>query len=378
MSKFEEFELSESLLRGIYGNGWEVPSTTQKLGIPPILTGRDVLIQAQSGTGKTGTFSISLLHRIVPEYGAIQGIIVVPTIELGDQVYKVIRTLGEYMEINFIKCVGGHNVRDRLQYPDRATILIGTPGKLADICKRNLIKSQNFDVRIIVIDEFDKTFDKDFIPVIQIIFKRCIDEKTQIVLSSATINDDVRTLSKEFMNNPIEISLKTEDVSLDGIKQYYIDLGSDDYKFDTILDIYKASRVGQCIIFVNSKEKCNMLETKFSSVDFTVSHIHGNMDRLEREKIMNEFRNGTIRILLTTDLMARGIDVQTVSLVINYDIPTDSSQYIHRIGRTGRYGKKGCAINLIGNNSDSRSLKAIELYYSIKIDELPENFSEVM
>ena len=376
--KFEDFipKLSDKLLRGIYAIGWENPSSTQVNGIPAILSKKDVIIQAHSGTGKTGTFCISLLNNINPELGCIQGIIIVPTIELGTQVYTVLCTLSEFMEINVLKCVGGHNVKDRLVYPERATILVGTPGKLSDICSRNLIKSQKYNLSMIIIDEFDKTFDKDFVPVIQNIFKTYVYENTQIVLSSATINDEVITLSDTFMHDPIKIILKSEEVSLDGIKQYFIKLDCDDHKFETILDLYKIARVAQCIIFVNSKEKCNILEHKFNSNEFTVSHIHGNIDRSEREKIMNDFRNGTIRILLTTDLMARGIDVQTVSLVINYDIPIDSSQYIHRIGRTGRYGKKGCAINLIGNNSDIRNIRAIEDFYKIKIDELPADFAD--
>jgi translation initiation factor 4A len=375
---FSDFNFPDKILRGIYAYGWEQPSSTQVLCLPTILKNRDVLIQAQSGTGKTGTFSLGLLNNIVPEHGSIQGLIILPTIELATQVFNVISSLAEYMELNFILCVGGKTVRDMLTYPDRATILVGTPGKLGDVCKKNIIRSQEMNLKVFVIDEFDRTFDKDFIPDVKLIFEKCVYESTQKIFISATINDDVRNICNDLLYDPVEIVIRPEEVSVKGIQQYYINVDRDDDKFDTILDIYKSVVVGQCIIFVNSKDKCNVLEKRFKEADFTINHIHGNMDRKDREMIMSDFVNGKIKILLTTDLMARGIDVQTISLVINYDMPFDSAQYIHRVGRTGRYGKKGFAINLIGNDNDYKSLKAIEKYYSIKIEELPFDFAKLL
>jgi superfamily II DNA/RNA helicase len=377
ITTFEDAQLKENLLRGIYSYGWERPSYIQQQGIPAILTGRDVIMQAQSGMGKTGTFSISLLQHINEEQAEIQGIIILPTRELADQVFEVIRALGDYLKLNFIKCVGKTHVKDKLIYADRATILVGTPGKICAVLSRQLIKSQPFNLHLLVIDEFDKTLEEDFIPTIKEIFGY-INTNTQVVLSSATVNDDVLDIAGHFMRDPIIIKIKEEDITLDGIQQFYINCEKEEWKFETIMDLYKTLIIAQSIIFVNSKRKCDFLEDMFRERDFTIKSIHGGMEQEERDIIMKEFRSGTVRILLSTDLTARGIDVPGISLVINYDLPTDKAQYIHRIGRTGRYGKKGSAINLIGNHYDTKLLRAIEDFYSTAIHELPKNFPEII
>ena len=279
------------------------------------------------------------------------------------------------MKINFVKCVGKVRVRDKLPYIDRATILVGTPGKMHAVLDRKMIKSQPFNIRLCIIDEFDKMLESDFIPTIRGIFD-VFNEKTQVVLSSATVNPEVMKLTDNFMRNPIMITIKEEEVTLEGIKQFYVNCTKDEWKFETIMDLYKALVVSQSIIFVNSKRKCDMLVEMFNERDFTCSSIHGGMDQQERDDIMNGFRTGHIRVLLSTDLTARGIDVQQVSLVVNYELPTDKSQYIHRIGRTGRYGRKGAAINLIAGTTEEKLLEGIEQYYSTAIQELPENFCQ--
>jgi len=377
IKSFEDISLKENLLRGIYSYGWENPSSIQQQGIPAILTGNDVIMQAQSGMGKTGTFTVSLLQQIDENAPEVQGVIIVPTRELADQVYKVIQAIGDYMKINFIKCVGKTHVRDKLPFSHRATILIGTPGKICAVLSKQLIKSQPFNLRILVIDEFDKTLEDDFIPTIKEIFTY-INKETQVVLSSATVNDSVLDIADHFMRNPIVISIKEEEITLEGIKQFYIDCRKEEWKFETIMDLYQVLVIAQSIIFVNSKRKCEQLEELFRRRDFTVKHIHGGMEQEERDRIMTEFRSGSIRILLSTDLTARGIDVPGVTLVINYELPTDKAQYIHRIGRTGRYGKKGSSINLIGSSYEMGALKSIEDYYSTAIQELPSNFAELI
>jgi superfamily II DNA/RNA helicase len=333
-------------------------------------------MQAQSGLGKTGTFTIAMLQKIEENVPAIQGVIILNTRELADQVHKVIQSIGDYLTINFVKCVGKTRVDNRLQHPDHPTILIGTPGKTCSVLERHMI-NQRVDIRMLVIDEFDKTLEIDFIPTIKEIF-HYIGDSTRVILSSATMNDAVLDISQNFMRDPIIISVKEEDVSLDGIKQYHIKCEREEYKFETIIDLYKSLRIAQSIIFVNSKRKCDQLETMFRDKDFTIRSIHGSMEQNERDEIMGEFRLGKIRILLTTDLMARGIDVPSISLVINYDLPVDKSQYIHRIGRTGRYGKHGFAINLIGHRNELQQLHAIEDCYRITIPELPDDFVNII
>lgn len=381
IERFEEAEIPDNLLRGIYGYGWEFPSETQKKGIPAILTGRDTIIQAQSGTGKTGTFTVSLLSKIIPDEPTIQGIIVVPTIELANQVYNVITAVGEYMNVNFIECVGGKKTRDILTFPDRATVLIGTPGRLSDICEKwnRRDKPQPFRIRMLVVDEFDKTLSQNFREQVYIIFKQCVDSAyTQVVLSSATIDSRMRQFLPNLnLNNPIEIYLENNEVSLKGIEQFYVDTEAEEHKYDTIIDIFKSITTGQCIIFFNSKQKCVEIADRFIREDYSIGIIHGDMEPADRTKVMSDFRSNVTRILLSTELTARGIDIQTVSLVINYDIPSDYSQYIHRIGRTSRYGRKGFALNLIYNDSDFEKIRGIEQYYGVKVVSLPENFSEL-
>jgi len=376
-NSFEDLHLKDNLLRGIYSYGWDRPSFIQQQGIPIILNDTDVIMQAQSGLGKTGTFAISMLQKIEENIPTIQGVIILNTRELADQVCKVIQSIGEYMQLNFVKCVGKVRVENRVPLEDRATILIGTPGKISTVLERRMIHNQKIDIKMLVIDEFDKTLESDFIPTIKEIFGYTND-KTKVVLSSATMNDAVLEISKNFMRNPEIISVKDEELSLEGITQYHIKCEKDEWKFETIMDLYKSLVIAQSIIFVNSIKKCNQLEEMFKERDFTIKSIHGGMDQCDRDIIMREFRDGTIRILLSTDLTARGIDVPSISLVINHDLPVDKSQYIHRVGRTGRYGKKGFVINLIGHRNEMSQLKAIEDCYHISIPELPSNFENLI
>ena len=382
----EPHPLSDDLMKGIYAFGWERPSETQRRGIPAIVTGRDTIVQAQSGTGKTGTFSISLLYHIIPDQPTVQGIILLPTIELANQVFNVISSIGEFMKINFVECVGGKSSKVFLMYPDRATVLIGTPGRLSHMCEKMMPndKPQEWNVKILVVDEFDKTLSVKFREQVSSIFRNCRGNDTQVVLSSATVDERMREFISHELNliDPIKIYLDDSDIPLKGIEQYYVDAVADDYKFDIIMDIYKAVIIAQCIIFVNSKEQCMRLVEKFKNeskaCDFSIGFIHGELEHKDRETVMNDFRENRIRILITTDLMARGIDVQTVSLVINYDVPASFAQYIHRIGRTSRYGRKGFALNLIGSNREFDLLRGIEKYYSIQIKELPNDFATIL
>lgn len=374
---FEDMFLKDDLLRGIYNYGWEIPSSVQQDGISTILKGRDVVLQAQSGVGKTGTFAIAMLQLINDHIPAIQGIIILNTRELADQVYQTISGLGKFLRYNFVRCVGkstisGYDNRDS----NHPTILIGTPGKICSVLERRMIR-QDYCVKILVVDEFDKTLEADFMPTIRLIF-RYLSRETQVVVSSATVNEEVLRIVNHIMNDPIIIAVKEEELTLEGISQYWIDCTKDEWKFDTILDLFQSLTVAQSIIFVNSIHKCDRLMDQFISQKFTVRAIHGRMDQIERDHVMRDFREGRVRILLSTDLTARGIDVPGVNLVILYDLPIERSQYIHRIGRTGRYGKKGNAIILIGYSTDQERLKEIEKCYHISIPQLPSNFASFM
>lgn len=376
-NKWEDVNIKEKLLHGIYNYGWSAPSSIQQQGIPAILTSRDVIMQAPSGMGKTGTFLTSLLQMIDESHASVQAVVLTPTRELADQVYKVAQALGDHLNVNFVKCVGGIHVRDNLPHRDRATILIGTTGKLCAVLGKRLIKSQPFDLRIMIIDEFDKMLEEDNVDTIKEIFGH-VGKDTQVVLSSATVNDQVLELTDQFMRNPIHISVKAEELTLEGIQQYRVECGKEEWKFEAILDLYNSLVIAQSVIFVNSVRKCADLEKMFGEKGFAVQSIHGKMEQSERDVIMNNFRAGKIRVLLSTDLTARGIDVPGVSLVINYDLPTDKAQYLHRIGRTGRFGKKGSAINLIASGFDKKLLQSIENHYRVSIPELPMNFASII
>jgi superfamily II DNA/RNA helicase len=318
-----------------------------------------------------------MLQKIKENDPTVQGVIILNTRELADQIFRTIQSLGEYMEINFIKCVGKVRVDTNLHYPDQPTILIGTPGKICSVLEQRMVQNQKIALKMVVIDEFDKTLEADFIPTIKNIFSYSCDE-TQVVLSSATVNSEVLKISENFMRHPTIISVKEEELSLEGIQQFYIKCDREEWKFETILDLYRSLVVAQSIIFVNSKRKCDYLEDRFREKNFTIKSLHGGMEQTERDMVMSEFRSGQIRILLSTDLTARGIDVPSISLVINYELPIDSSQYIHRVGRTGRYGKKGFAINLIGNRDEEHRLKQIEQHYQVVIPHLPDNFKSIV
>lgn len=373
---FEEFGLNDNIKKGIYKMGWEKPSYIQSLAIPKIIEKTDVILQAQSGMGKTGAFTIGLLHNLASTISesSVQGIVVCNTRELALQIFNVISSLSEYLQINVLLYIGGtsKNIRSNLIYPQNCTIFVGTPGKLNDILMNKLYKTQPLNIKYLIIDEFDETlkfnFQNDIINII-----KSLSNTSQIVLSSATRNLEVDEFTQKFMNNPSIIILKEEDVSLDGIDQYYVHLENKNQKFDCIIDLFDQIRIAQCIVFCNTKKECNYLFNLFKKKDnkFSLDILHGDMTQDERNNVLNLFRNNKIRILLSTGIISRGIDINTISLVVNYDLPYDSAEYIHRIGRTGRYGKKGLSINLI-TDSDKNTLNSIEKMYNIEIKELPE------
>ena len=382
---FEDLNLKKDLLRGIYANGWTTPSDIQKYSIIAISSNSDVLIQSQSGMGKTGAFSIGVLNKIQPENPSVQAIIILNTRELAQQVYEVVQLLSEYMKINIVLLTGGQGQGQELKetkrqrkllYHDRATIFIGTPGKLGSLLERKEFTQQPINLRMFVIDEFDVTLETNFSESIEKIWKYGnMDIDTQLITVSATIKKHVMDmLNRTFKKDTIRITLNNDDVMLDGINHFYVNC-ENEYKFDTIMDLNNTLINAQTIIFVNSKKECQKLYQKLIDQRFTVSQINGQLSQEERNKIMNDFRNNNIRTLISTGMLSRGIDVNTVSLVINYELPTDVNEYIHRIGRSGRYGKKGLAISLVSKN-EMKYLYDIEKFYKTKINELPSNLEQ--
>lgn len=375
VTSFDDMKLRDDLLRGIYAYGFEKPSKIQQRGIMPILAGHDTIAQAQSGTGKTATFSISTLQCIDITNPNTQALILAPTRELAQQTQKVVRALGDFLNVKSHACVGGTLVRDDIRtLQSGVQIVVGTPGRVTDMINRSVLQVRT--VKLFVLDEADEMLDRGFREQIYTIFQH-LPDTIQVCLFSATMPDEILEISERFMRDPVRILVKRDELTLEGIKQFYVAVEREEWKLETLCDLYETLTITQAIIYCNLRRKVDWLKDKMGQRDFTVSSMHGEMTGPERELIMKEFRSGSSRVLITTDLLARGIDVQQVSLVINYDMPKNRENYIHRIGRSGRFGRKGVAINLI-SNEDVRALREIEHFYNTQVEEMPMNVADLI
>jgi len=320
-------------------------------------------------------FSIALLQTLDFTSKDLQGLVLAPTRELAQQIHKVILALGEYLDVKCYCCVGGTNVKDDiLSLKEGNQIVVGTPGRVHHMISEGFMNPEK--IKMIVIDEADEMLSRGFKDQIYDIFKH-LPENMQVCLFSATMPPDVLEITDKFLRDPIKILVKKETLTLEGIRQFYVVIEKDEWKFETLCDLYKTLTISQCVIFCNSKKRVDILAQQMNNYKFTVSSMHGDMTSDERELIMKEFRGGASRVLITTDLLSRGIDVHRVSLVINYDLPKLRESYIHRIGRSGRYGRKGVAINFV-TQSDLKELKEIEKFYNTTIEEMPENVADLI
>jgi len=374
IQSWDEYNIKPELLRGIYAYGFENPSEIQKKAILPIISGRDIVAQAQSGSGKTGTFSIATLQNIDTSLKTTQVIIMVPTHELVKQISSVIENIGGFMENLTIKTmIGGTSIQQDLadirEKPPQ--IVIGCAGRIYDMIVRKYLKVTN--VKMLVLDEADEMLSKGFKDQIYNIFQY-LNKNFQIALFSATMPEEILSLSKKIMRQPVYITVKKEELNLECIKQYFIALRDDINKYDTLKDLFTLITVNQCIIYCNSVKRVVDLHSAMSKEGYSVCSIHSSMTKQERDTVFKTFRNGTYRVLISSNITARGIDVQQVSTVINFDIPKCVHTYLHRIGRSGRWGRKGLAINFI-TKRDIFTMKKIENYYNISIDEMPNDLT---
>ncbi|KAG0373787.1 translation initiation factor eIF4A [Mortierella sp. AD032] len=375
VDNFDNMSLSPELLRGIYAYGFERPSTIQQRAILPVIKGHDVIAQAQSGTGKTATFSISALQKLDLSNPQCQALILAPTRELAQQIQKVVIALGDFMKVQCHACIGGTNVREDMKTLEAgAQVVVGTPGRVFDMINRGALKTDH--MKMFILDEADEMLSRGFKDQIYDVFQR-LPPSTQVVLLSATMPSEVMEVTTKFMRDPIRILVKKDELTLEGIKQFYVAVEKEEWKLDTLCDLYETVTITQAVIFCNTRRKVDWLTEKLTAREFTVSAMHGDMEQGQREVIMKEFRSGSSRVLIATDLLARGIDVQQVSLVINYDLPSNKENYIHRIGRGGRFGRKGVAINFV-TADDTRMLREIEQFYSTQILEMPMNVADLI
>jgi translation initiation factor 4A len=383
-ASFDHMDLDTNLLRGIYAYGFETPSSIQQKAIVPYVRGNEIIAQAQSGTGKTGAFSIALLQNLaqLKNKGELQNtcqaIVLLPTRDLANQVKSVIESLGEYLRLGVMPCVGGTKVSDDIRElrRNKINIVVGTPGRIYDLlCRKDGINGNN--IKYLIIDEADEMLDiNGFQDITHDILVK-LPPDIQIGLYSATLPQSVMNIADKFIQNPVKIIVKQEELTLEGIKQYYIAMDNDNQKYLTLCDLYRDISINTSVIFCNHRNQVEWLAKEMGKDDFAVSCIYGTLPQYERSEIMRKFRNGETRVLITTDLLARGIDVQSVSIVINYDLPNSIENYLHRIGRSGRYGRKGLAINFV-THKDMRKMREIENFYETQIDELPANVSDLM
>jgi translation initiation factor 4A len=376
INDFELMGLHPDLLRGVFSYGFEKPSSIQAKAIVPLSKGRDLVAQAQSGTGKTATFGIAVLQQLdFSEPSTVQGLIVAPTRELATQIQKVISSLGTYLNAKVYACIGGTSVREDMEVLSRGIhIIVGTPGRILDLLQRRAFDTSK--IKLLILDEADEMLSRGFKDQIYDIFQ-LLPSTVQVGLFSATMPKDALELTEKFMNDPLKILVKQEEITLEGIRQFYIKCEREQWKFDVLIDLYDTLNIAQTVIFVNTRKKVDWLATQLREKDFTVSCIHADLEQDRRNVVLQEFRTGVSRVLISTDLLARGIDVHGVSLVINYDLPRNFEKYIHRIGRSGRFGRKGVAINLVSDD-DMPLLKDIESYYNTHIEEMPANIGDMI
>jgi translation initiation factor 4A len=372
INRWDELDIDPCILRGIYSVGFENPSPIQSKSIIPIIKKHDIIAQAQSGTGKTAAFSIGALAQVEIQKSTNQILIMSPTHELTNQIASVIGSLGCMMEgLKIQVLVGGSSIDHDIDLLKKNCphIIVGCPGRVYDMMRRSYINYKT--LKLVVLDEADEMLSSGFKEQIYNIF-RYFNNDIQVALYSATLPPHIYNITNKFMRNPIKICVTPDKLTLEGIRQYYVALDSDHDKYENLKKLYSFITLSQCIIYCNSVKRVIDLYDAMKEDNFPVSAIHSSMNKSERDIAFTEFRTGKARVLISSNVTARGIDIQQVSTVINFDIPKDVHTYIHRIGRSGRWGRKGTGINFI-TRRDVFKIKEIEKYYNTQIDELPSN-----
>lgn len=377
ISNWDDFDLDDDILRGIYSYGFEKPSQIQQTAILPILEKKDVIAQAPSGTGKTGAFTISSLQRLDLSSDTTQVLILAPTHELVKQIYNVICSIGDVMKGLRVKLlVGGtsvsedsHELRNNVPH-----VIVGSVGRVSDMIRRRNIQTKN--IKLFVLDEADEMLSGGFINNIRDMFIT-FGEDIQTAIFSATLPKEIIELTDRFMKTPTRITMEAEKLNLEGIQQFFVALSNDHDKYATLMDLFSKLTINQTIVYANSVNRVIDLYDAMKKDGCAVCCIHSNMTTQERQQSLQAFRAGEYRVLISSNVTARGIDVQQVSFVINFDIPRCVHNYLHRIGRSGRWGRKGMAINFI-TREDVSIMKNIERHYKSTINELPATFENII
>ena len=370
IQEWDDLNMDNKILRGIFSYGYERPSPIQQKAIKPLIEGRDIVAQAQSGTGKTATFTIGALAKVNVHENSTQVLVLSPTRELTIQTARVFSSIGCMMdELKIQQLFGGSAIEERSSFSNKNTphVVCGCPGRVFDMMRRDKIRSK--DIKLIILDEADEMLSSGFKEQVYNIFQH-LSTTVQVALFSATLPDSIQPIIQKIMRNPVKISVKREMLTLEGIKQFYIAVDDDRQKYATLKSLFSYLSVSQCIIYCNSVKRVSDLYEAMKEDEFPVCCIHSNMDKSARDAAFNDFRNGNSRVMISSNVTARGIDIQQVSIVINFDIPKCVHTYLHRIGRSGRWGRKGVGINFI-TRRDVSKMKEIEGHYACQIDEMP-------
>lgn len=372
---FDDMGLPDGLLRGIYAFGFEKPSKIQSKAIVPMMEGRDLIAQAQSGTGKTGSFVIGSLAHFNPEILKPQVLILVHVRELAQQIANVAKAIGSPMKVNVLCAVGGNSLRDDIKSLESgAQFIVGTPGRIYDLVNRNVLDRS--EIRVLIMDEADQMLEDLFYKQVMCILEKGFPQTTKVALFSATMPETVIEVANKILNNPVRILIPPTSVRLEGIQQFYVVLQREDHKFECICDLYKHLNITQAVIFCNKRQKAEMLAEKMSAQGYPITCLHGELEKNERSRRMEQFTRGNTRVMIATDIIARGIDVQQISLVINYELPSNRENYVHRIGRAGRYGRKGTTINLLLPEEEEMMTDICD-HYGMKLEPLPNDLSKL-
>lgn len=366
-NEWEDYFLKRELLMGIFEKGFEKPSPIQEEAIPVALVGRSILARAKNGTGKTGAFTIPCLQRIDITKNHIQAMILVPTRELALQTSAVVKELSKHMGIQCMVSTGGTSLEeDILRLYSKVHILVGTPGRILDLADKNICNLRGCSM--IVMDEADKLLSPEFQIVMERLVNHCSRERRQILLFSATFPQTVRGFAQKYLPRAHQINLMSE-LTLRGVTQYYAFV-EERQKVFCLNTLFSKLDIGQSIIFCNSVARVELLAKRISDLGFSCMYIHAKMYQKYRNRVFHEFRTGNCRHLVCTDLFTRGIDVPTVNVVINFDFPKHAETYLHRIGRSGRFGHLGLAINLI-TDKNRLNLYKIEQELGTEIKPIP-------
>jgi len=366
-NEFEDFCLKRQLLMGIFEKGWEKPSPIQEASIPIALTGRDILARAKNGTGKTGAYTIPILEQIDPTRDIIQGMIIVPTRELALQTSQIAIELSQHLGIKVMVTTGGTNLKDDImRIYEKVHLVVATPGRILDLMEKQVANVDS--CKILVLDEADKLLSQDFKGMLDRVISHLPRER-QILLFSATFPLTVEAFMTKHLKDPYEINLMDE-LTLKGITQFYAFV-QERQKVHCLNTLFSKLRINQSIIFCNSTQRVELLAKKITELGYSCYYIHAKMAQAHRNRVFHDFRDGNCRNLVCSDLFTRGIDIQAVNVVINFDFPKMAETYLHRIGRSGRFGHLGIAINLI-TYDDRFSLHRIEQELGTEIKPIPK------